>query len=301
MLLGVKPLHPNGHRLHENDIADADENNADIARPVCGDVKSVCGVKALCHAADDKEDEQAADDAQRGGKECDKGHFFIVDNSDKRNGYQYGDNERDTENETWVVKAECVVHPVHDVDKVAVVADKEDAQRQENERKLPVCDKAFEVKGGAELVPERAVLNGLELGVVLEQEERGNSDDYRYYTSNGEKCDIAALRIGTGEVFAVNEHTADKRTYQCTDNGQGCSNRAYLTGVGVIHHVGIPCVVARVVCHRAEKAHDGVGGDDGYANEHDVVVNAVTQIVGHAESNGEDSPEYRAPGDELFA
>ena len=95
MLLGVQALHPHGHRLHEDDIADADEDNADKARPVCRDIQRIFRVEAIGHIADDEEYEQAAEYAQRRCEECNKRHLFVVDDADKGDGDKHGDNERD--------------------------------------------------------------------------------------------------------------------------------------------------------------------------------------------------------------
>lgn len=95
VLLRVQALHPHGHRLHEDDIADADEDNADKARPVCGDIQRIFRVEAVGHVADDEEHEQAAEYAQRRCEECNKRHLFVVDDADKGDGDKHGDNERD--------------------------------------------------------------------------------------------------------------------------------------------------------------------------------------------------------------
>ena len=80
-------------------------------------------------------------------------------------------------------------------------------------------------------MPERAVLDGFQFWVVLEEEERRYTHQNGHRTGNGEKCDVAALRVRAGEILTVNEHTADERADKGADNGQGCGDCAYLTGV----------------------------------------------------------------------
>ena len=186
------------------------------------------------------------------------------------------------------------------MDEIAVVADEEYAQREKHKSQLAVCGKAPEIERRAELVPEAAVLDGLERGRILEQEKRRYADEDGNAAGNGEKDDVSCLRICLGGK-SVYEHASDEGADERSDNGQRCRDGTDLTGVGVVHHVGIPSVIACVVCHRAEKAHYGVGCDDRNADEHHVVINAVAQIVRKPEGNGENSPEYRAPGYELLA
>ena len=169
-----------------------------------------------------------------------------------------------------------------------------------NTRASSVCGKAPEIESRAELVPEAAVLDGLERGRILEKEKRRYADEDGDSAGDGEENDVACLRICLG-CKPRYEHAADEGADEGADNGQRCRDGADLAGVRVVNHVGIPGVVACVVCHRAEKAHYGVGCNDGDADEHHVVINAVAQIVRKPKRDGENSPEYRAPGYELFA
>ena len=63
------------------------------------------------------------------------------------------------------------------MDEIAVVAYEEYAQREKHKSQLAVCGKALKVEGRAELMPEAAVLDGLERGRILEQEKRRYADE----------------------------------------------------------------------------------------------------------------------------
>ena len=128
MLLGIKTLHPDGHGLHENDVADADEDYAGKAGPVCRKIQGVFRVEGALHIADDEVHEQAAENAQYRRKRGDGRNLFVVYDLYKRYGHHNGYQQRNAENEAGIGKAEGVVHPVHDVDEIAVVADEEYAQ-----------------------------------------------------------------------------------------------------------------------------------------------------------------------------
>ena len=230
MLLGIKTLHPDGHGLHKNDVAYADKDYAGKAGPVCRKIQGVFRVERALHIADDEVHEQAAENAQYRRKRGDGRNLFVVYDLYKRNGYSDGDEQRNAEDEAGIVKAEGVVHPVHDVDEIAVVADEEYAQGEEHERKLAVCDKALEIKRRAELVPEAPVFYGLERGRVLEQEKRRDADENGNAAGYGEEDDVAGLWIRLGRKTRY-EHSADESAHECADNGQRRGDRADLAGV----------------------------------------------------------------------
>ena len=187
VLLGIKALHPNGHCLHENDVAYADEDYAGKAGPVCRKVQGVFRVERALHISDDEVDKQAAENAEY-RRECGDGrNLFVVYDLYKRYGHHNGYQQRNAENEAGIGKAEGVVHPVHDVDEIAVVAYEEYAQREKHKSQLAVCGKAPEVERRAELVPEASVLDGLERRRILEQEKRRYADEDGDSAGNGEE------------------------------------------------------------------------------------------------------------------
>ena len=78
VLLGIQALHPHRHCLHENNVAYADKDYADKARPVGGKVQGVFRVEGALHITDDEVDKQAAEDAEY-CRECGDGrNLFVV-------------------------------------------------------------------------------------------------------------------------------------------------------------------------------------------------------------------------------
>ena len=160
--------------------------------------------------------------------------------------------------------AEIVYNVVAHVSKIYIEADKEQRNADVYKHKLLLSKEFPEIEHACKLLPERPSHGRLDIVLLIESKQRNKAEDYNEHAHNDEQTHIVI-------VFA-DEHSAYHRTEDGAENGLRCKRRSYAAPVFVGHYIICPCVEARVVAHRAEEAHYGIGKNDRHSHQQILVV-----------------------------